>query len=35
MPFFFFFTKAKSRKGKQILSGGYIPVGGGEYKERM
>jgi hypothetical protein len=30
-----FFSKAENRKVKQVLSGGLVPMGGGEYKERV
>jgi hypothetical protein len=32
---FFFFTKLKNRKVEQVLSGGWVPVGGGGGRERV
>jgi hypothetical protein len=35
MSFFFFFPKTENRKAKQVLSGGYILVGGAGYKKKI
>jgi hypothetical protein len=32
---FILFSKMEDRKVKQVLSGGLVPMGGEEYKERV